>query len=487
MARSTMMAKAIYHTHLDLNLNNNPLSEAIQIELNRENLINNLTNLPNIQKNFWNLPELYQQTQLRQLTEIHIPVPQTWNLYNKILSLVLFGYVRRNPLSKEMRIQHARIAESMRLRKIYNPGPMLGIGPTTAPASLVFGDSGSGKTKAIRSILGEIEQVKSHQSYKGGHFKKEQLVWISFDLPPNGSPKAMAANFFRAVDNALGTSYANEWSDHRKFSVDGLMSAMQHVASTHYLGIVHIDELQFMIGYKKIKDSPSLQTLETLFNKIGVPIIQSCTQQGIEIFESLKDGDHRLGHDMTTVRRMLNDREFKFSTHNYDSPFFNELFNALFPPGLIYGSQSDITSFRQTFHRLSCGLPAIMIRLAHMHHETFMILQNKVNHTNKNDRTYDLELLNRVFKNQFNLIAPALVQLRSGNSGAYENSICNAKTKRATFSNNEVKTENKKSKSEVKNPTVVKTDSTSSLEPLTGQGLSLDNFKVGIEVDHGKS
>jgi hypothetical protein len=172
------MAK--YHTHLDLNLNNNPLSEAIQIELNRENLINNLTNLPNIQKNFWNLPQLYQQTQLRQLTEIHIPVPQSWNLYNKILSLILFGYVRRNPFSKEMRKQHALIAESMRLRKIYNPGPMLGIGPTTAPASLVYGDSGSGKTKALRSILGEIRQVISHQSYKGEHFKKSN--WSGFLL-----------------------------------------------------------------------------------------------------------------------------------------------------------------------------------------------------------------------------------------------------------------------------------------------------------------
>jgi hypothetical protein len=297
----------------------------------------------------------------------------------------------------------------------------------------------------------------------------------------------MAANFFRAVDNALGTSYAKEWSDQSLYSVDRLMAAMQHVTSTHYLGIVHIDELQFMIGYKKIKGSPSLQTLETLFNKIGVPIIQSSTQQGIEIFESLKDGDHRLGHDMTTVRRMLNDREFKFSTHTYDSLFFNELFDALFPASLICGKQADIMSFKQTFHRLSCGLPAIMIRLAHMHHEILMTLQNKANNTNENHRTYDVELLNRVFKNQFNLIAPALVELRSGNSTAYENSIRNAATKKATFSNHDVKTENKKSKREVKNPTVVKTNSTSSLEPLTGQGLSLDDFKVGIEVDHGKS
>ncbi|PKH04764.1 ATP-binding protein [Moritella sp. Urea-trap-13] len=475
-----MSIEAVYKPHLDFNLNNNPLSEAVHVELSREQLIKNLTEVPYIQENFWDLPEIYQQTQLRQLTEVHIPVPQTWNLYNKILSLILFGYVRRNPLSKEMRMQYARIAECMRLGKLYNPGPMIGIGPTTAASSLVYGDSGSGKTKCIRSILGQVEQVINHKIYQGEHFKKKQLVWISFDLPPNGSPKAMAANFFRAVDSALDTDYAEQWSDHKKFSADQLIAAMQHIAATHCLGIVHIDELQFMLGYKKIKDSPSLQTLETLFNKIGVPIIQSSTQQGVELFDSLEDSDHRLGHDSTTVRRMLNDREFKFSTHAYGSEYFTELFNALFPSSLIYGIQNASNeNFKIKFQSLSCGLPAIMTRLAHMHHETLQTLLMKDGCEYKNYFTFDPQLLDRVYTNQFHLIDPALKALRAGNREDYEKKIRDKTTNKTTYTNKDVIKEQKKVRTPV--PKILKNHDESSTQPSTVSKLQLDNFLIGIE------
>jgi hypothetical protein len=479
------MTKVTYKPHLDLKLNNNPLSEAIQPELSKEGLIRSLKLLPNIQGNFWELPELYQQTQLRQLTDVHIPIPQTWNLYNKMLSLILYSYVHRKPFLAKTRILNGKISECMRLGGMYDP--VFTIGPTTAPTVLVQGDSGSGKSKGIRSVLVTIQQVHHHQSYQGEHFKKDQLVWVSFDLPPNGSPKAMATNFFKAVDRALGTSYEKEWTSDIKISAEKLMGAMQHVASTHCLGLVHIDELQFMLGYAKIKGSPSLQTLEALFNKIGVPIIQSSTQQGVELFRSLKEGDHRLGHDITTVRRMLNDRGFKFSTHAYESAYFDELFNALFPSKLILGSQTELTNFKKSFHNLSCGLPAIMTRLAHMHHETLMILLSKEGRSNKDDRTYDTGLLNRVFKNQFSLIAPALVELRNGNRASYEKSIRNDETKKTTYSNKEMKAENKKSSKAVKQIAVLKTDGDISVEPLNGQALTLDDFKIGIEVGHEKN
>ena len=476
-----------YIEHPDTNLNGNPLSEAIQVQLNQQSLYSAITHRANIQHNFWELPEIYQQTQLRQLTEVHIPVPQTWNLYNKMMSLILFGYVRRNPFSKDMRMFNARLAECMRNGKMFNPGPQSGIGPTTAPASLVFGDSGSGKTKGIRGVLGQIPQVITHTSYKGEHFKKDQLTWVSFDLPPNGSPKAMTASFFRSVDNALGTDYTTEWSNNEKYSVERLMAAMQHVASIHCLGLVHIDELQFMLGYKKIKDSPSLQTLETLFNKIGVPVIQSSTQQGVEIFETLKEGDHRLGHDITTVRRMLNDREFKFSTHTSDSVYFNDLFDALFPAGIIRGGLTEIASFKQTFQRLSCGLPAIMNRLALLHHETIMTLLQKPDNAAHDYVTFDVGLLERVFKNQFSLIAPALVELRNGNRAVYEKSIRNEETKNTTYSDKEVRKEDKKINQLAKTPAVLKVDADRPLEPHTGTSLSLDDFKIGIEVSNAKN
>ncbi|MGS0724658.1 ATP-binding protein [Shewanella sp. 0m-8] len=421
-----MIINAEYQTHLDENLNNNPLCEAIHIELNRKRFIERLTVIPVIQPDFWELPAIYQQTQLRQLTEIHIPVPQTWGLYSKMISMILYGYFHRNPLSKDMRMFNGQVADAMRKGQVFTHGNSGIHGPSTAPSALVYGESGSGKTTAIRRTLSQIPQAIKHTLYQGEHFKKTQLVWVSFDLPPNGSPKAMTANFFRAVDAALGTKYTAEWSDHGKFSVDKLLAAMQNVASTHCLGLVHIDELQFMLGYKKIKDSPSLQILETLFNKIGIPIIQSSTQQGVELFDTLKSSDHRLGHDLTTVRRMLNDREFKFSTHSQHSEYFNQLFDVLFLPSLAYGDLPDDTAeFKRVFHKLTCGLTAIMTRLAHMHHETLQSLLQNPDKAKSYHTTFDIQLLNRVFKNQFHLIEPALISLRNEQGGGLEKPLNN--------------------------------------------------------------
>ncbi|WP_417228446.1 AAA family ATPase [Amphritea sp.] len=430
------MIEAEYRQHLDENLNNNPLTEALRVELQKNDFIRKITINSNIQSNFWSLPMIYQTTQLRQLTDVHIPLPQTWNMYNKFIGLILYSYSQRNPFSRDTMLLRTEIADRLRNGTFERGIP---VGLTTAPSVLVSGDSGTGKTTTIRTVLRQIPQVIQHTSYKGKHFVTKQLTWISFDLPPNGAPKAMAANFFRAVDMALGTSYATEWDARQKESVDKHLSGMQQVAVEHNLGMAHVDELQFMLAYIKSPNSPSLQILESLFNKIGVPIVQSCTAEGVALFDTLVIGDHRIGADMTTVRRMLNDRAFKFLNHDIESDYFIQLFDTLFPEGLINaGRGSDRVTFRNKFHELSCGLPAIMIRLALLHHETLVNLLSKPEIQSKNYHTYDVALLVRVYKNQFSLIDPALVQYRRGNKQAYESTI-RAETNNTKYSNGEAK------------------------------------------------
>lgn len=455
------MIKAEYHPHLDPNLNDNPLSETIQVELFEESFLKKLTVITNIVPNFWELPEIYQLTQLRQLTDVYIPDPQAWRIHNKIMSLLLFCYVHRNPFSKTMQILMRKISHSLKHQEMFD-GQVAGM--STAPACLVYGESGTGKTTTIRKVLGTIPQAIEHTSYKGEHFKKLQLVWVSFDLPANGSPKAMCANFFRAVDKALGTSYHDIWigQNDKKYSVDSLMAAMQSIAANHYLGVVHVDELQFMLGYGKIKGSPNLQTLETLFNKIGVPIIQSSTQIGVELFDTLKESDHRLGHDMSTVRRMLNDRQFKFVLHPKNSVHFNNLFDALFPQELLLNNdESNREQFKGKFHELSVSLPAIMVRLALLHHETLKALINKPGQSEKYRSTFDIILLERVYQNQFHLIDSALSALRKGNRKLFEQKIRANNSKKAVYSNEEAKEAKKADKTnEAKLPQVKKSDDT---------------------------
>lgn len=437
--------EADYQPHPDNNLNDNPLTEALSVHLNRNTFLDGITVKPKIQSNFWSLPPFYQMTQLRQLTDAHLPLPQTWSMYNKLLGLMIYSYVKRHPLSRDTELLKARVAEQLREGKFPVGIP---VGMTTAPTVLVSGDSGTGKTTTIRTVLRQIPQVIRHTSYKGQHFRNMQLTWISFDLPPNGAPKAMANNFFIAVDQAMGTSYAAEWGARHKESVDKHLSGMQQVALEHHLGLVHVDELQFMLAYAKNANSPSLQILESLFNKLGIPIVQSSTEAGVALFDTLDTGDHRIGSDITTVRRMLNDRAFKFSNHKLESDYFQQLFNSLYPQSLIVKSEGEdqaalLEKFKARFHQLSCGLPAIMIRLALLHHETLVTLLGKSEDEQKGYHTYQVGLLNRVYKNQFGLIDPALAQYRSGNKTEYESSI-RTDTHKSVYSNKELQKEQKK-------------------------------------------
>jgi hypothetical protein len=430
-----LINEANYQPHFDLNLNGNPLTEAIQVELDKEKFLRTVTITPDIQENFWELPPFYHKTQLLQLTDVHTPHPHIWNLYCKILSLILYSYVRRSPFSRDVMQQRVEIAEQMRKGEFPENTP---IGPTTALTALIYGVSGTGKTSTIRTILKQINQVIHHTSYKAAPFKASQLTWVSFDLPPNGAPKAMAANFFRAVDAALGTEYAKEWERKNNVSVDRHLSGMQQVAYEHHLGLVHIDELQFMLKYAKHKDSPSLQIIESLFNKIGIPIIQSCTEDGLEIFQQLSSGDYRVGTDTTTLRRMLNDRSFKFSHHKLDSDYFDQLFNSLFPNALIYqNKQHNLKQFKSEFHRLSCGLPAMMVRLAGLHHEALLNTYSKPNTDKSIFHTFNVDILKTIYKNQFSLIDPALQEYRYGNQQGYEKGV-RSNSPRANFTNEEV-------------------------------------------------
>ncbi|MDP2562965.1 ATP-binding protein [Psychrobium sp. 1_MG-2023] len=481
-----MILPASYNKHLDLNLNNNPLSESIQVELSNEKLIDSLTILPNAQDNYWQLPEVYQMSQLRQLSVVNSPHPYTQALYNKIMSLKLFGYTHRNPFSAETVKINTNIAHSLREKKLYKPENYPGLAPTTAPSVLVSGESGTGKTTLIRSVLSKTPQAVQHSSYKGTPFNKKQLNWLSIDMPATGSPKALCANFFKAVDDVLGTEHKKEWVDKNKFGADVMFGAVQHVAMKHFLGLIHIDELQFILGYKKVEHSPSLQLLESLFNKIGIPVILSCTRQGVDLFQTLKEDDHRIGHDITIVRRMLSDRQFVIGLNKFDSKHFNTLFNALFPRAFILDTNTTrLEEFRSEFHRLSCGLPAIMTRLALLHHEAVQHDFNKVTDQSKGFTTLSPELLRVVYDQQFSLIDPALIALRKHNPEKFESLIRDIATKKPTYSNSEKLEAENIAKLQQSNPTkVLKTDDNSKgTVASVSSDLSSDEFLQGIGND----
>ncbi len=428
-----MVINATYIKHPDNSLNNNPLCEALPVLADDLTLRQSITRIPDLQDNFWELRSLYQKTQLELLDELYLPVsPHAEMLYEKFASLILSGYRKRNPLSPEtvrFQMKLGLLAKEEKYFDEWLPEEQLG------PSTVVSGLSGMGKTVSIRNTLKIIPQVIHHENYQGQPFKATQLVWISFDVPATSSAKALATNFFKAVDKAIGTDYYRAWSAKYNKNVDMFYGAIQVIIATHHIGLVHLDEVQFLLKYAGQQNSPNLQVIESLFNKLGVPIVLSMTSQGLDLFDCLPSNNTNLGLDITTTRRMLNNRQFTFKLHTLDSDSFNQLFDELFPRLLCTNGVQPDDEFKQRFHYLSCGLTAVMVRLAKMHHETVIELSKKASNISTNNTA----TLNKVYKGQFNLIDFALQHLRNGNPALFEQAITSNGNAKAAFSNEELK------------------------------------------------
>lgn len=363
---------------------------------------------------FWQMPKLFRLTVLGDLNRIHVPAPQLETLYEKIVSHLINSYCLRNPFTADSnRIKYA-LAVALKDKRQVAP-----IVLTTAPTMLVQGPSGTGKTSAIRRALNGIPQVIFHSEYSGKTYKQAQLLWISIDLPATPSIKALALSFFYAVDKAVGTDYYKEWSKRNRDSVDQHITGMQLAAQLHELGLVHIDEMQFMLNYARSKDTPSMTVLEAIFNKLGIPMLLSTTTAGLKLFAA--DYSENGGADITIARRMLNDREIQFKPLAKNSPQFVSFFDALFPTTSLLNCSELSSNFVDHFYQLSCGLPAIMLRLAKQYHEIFtQIVDKKGSNSTSTD---DVKLLLSVYKNQFGLIDHALTCLRRGMLDEYEKNV----------------------------------------------------------------
>jgi hypothetical protein len=365
---------------------------------------------------FWQMPKLFRLTVLGDLNRIHVPAPQLETLYEKIVSHLINSYCLRNPFTADSNRLKYALAVALKDKKQVAP-----IVLTTAPTMLVQGPSGTGKTSAIRKTLKGIPQVIFHSEYAGKTYKQAQLLWISIDLPATPSIKALALNFFYAVDKALGTDYYKEWSKRNRDSVDQHITGMQLAAQLHELGLVHIDEMQFMLNYARSKDTPSMTVLEAIFNKLGIPMLLSTTTAGLKLFAA--DYSENGGADITIARRMLNDREIQFKPLTKKSPQFVSFFDALFPPASLLNCPELSSNFVDHFYQLSCGLPAIMLRLAKQYHEIFtQLVDKKGSDSTSSD---DVKLLLSVYKNQFGLIDHALTCLRRGMLDEYEKNVSN--------------------------------------------------------------
>lgn len=252
-----------------------------------------LTFLPPRPRNFGDVPKHIRMHYVIQLRDFHIASLEGLRVQQTIDMMIRDGYRYKDPLAPQT-------WSVIGCEATYHKTPR-----APAMAAVVVGHSGSGKTQAIlRPFSLYPHQVIVHASFPNLVGKHQQLVWQSVDVPASGRADDLAANLMMSFDTTMKEHVAG-WED--RFSTtlgrarrDGqkMLDEWLQVALGHFLGILHLDEVQNFFKLATLKkrrtnsSAPSelqlsiiedqcLKWILTLTNTWQIPIVLSGTPDGV--------------------------------------------------------------------------------------------------------------------------------------------------------------------------------------------------------------
>jgi len=199
----------------------------------REVVASCLKDLPKIPADMARVPPHIALHLLMELRDFHIPSLEELRLHETIDLMVRPIYRYLDPaVARTWSIVGGDLPKQRRVG-----APPFG--------AAVVGHSGTGKTEAILRCLNSYPtQVVHHRTFPrmvDGHL---QLNWLSTEVPASGRTVDLAAALMRAFDTATGCGRFLKSLEKERRDGMKMLSEWQQVASSHFLGILHLDEVQ---------------------------------------------------------------------------------------------------------------------------------------------------------------------------------------------------------------------------------------------------
>ena len=339
----------------------NQLIEPLGPLRSRKEVMSILTDLPKRPKGFDSLPAHIALHELLRLRDFHVPSAVEVQLFQSIDLMIRQNYRYLNPV--EPRTWATVSGEAIQRN------------PVRAPefGAAVEGLSGTGKTQAVLRCLNTYpQQVVTHSTFPrivGPHM---QVVWLSVDIPASGRSADLAAALMIAWDKATGGQRFRETLSRRVRSGMPMLEEWQQVASGHFLGVLHLDEIQNLFKLSALRkrskrsgaeDAPELSIVEdqalkwilTLMNTWQIPLLVSGTP----------DGMRALTRRMSNAERIATSGHHLFRTFSSnDLSGFRELF--LDPLGRYQFVTKKLTiddELAKLILQLTAGIPRVIVAL----------------------------------------------------------------------------------------------------------------------------
>ncbi|WP_334416674.1 MULTISPECIES: ATP-binding protein [unclassified Bradyrhizobium] len=331
------------------------------------------------------LPETHRMLCVSRLNNYLVMMPAHAHIIEQIGLLIHSGYVHRNPVRPEFKkslVHFYRQSMGGEIRPIETSGP------STAPSFSLFGVSGAGKSTVVERALSFFPQALSHVDH--GIL---QLVWLKVDCPMDGSLKQLLLSIIAKIDTTLGTNHAK--SIGRTTTIDKLILDVAKISAQHHLGVLVVDEIQHLLSAPGVGPAKMLNFFVTFANEVKVPFVVLGTPKAKGFLDTLFREARRLSdHGSTTWDRMARDQDWDF------------FLKALWKYQWLQNAERLSPELSEAFYAQTQGISALVVRL-------FQLVQLQAIR-GKTERV-TVGLINKVAKEKFALLRPALEALRSGN------------------------------------------------------------------------
>lgn len=268
---------------------------------------------------------------------------------------------------------------------------------STAKSLAFIGCSGSGKTSSLNRILATYPQLIHHPEYNF-----TQIVFLKIDCPHDGSLKSLCHNFFREIDAILATNYVKRYVE-KRHSVETLIAMMSHLANTHAIGLLVIDEIQHLSLRASGGAEKMLNFFVTLVNEISIPVVMVGTPKARPIFEmDLRSARRGAGFGSILWEPLSKPVSTESILRTEWGAFTNKLWKYQW---LTKASEEISAELRELWFDLSQGIMDVVIKL-------FVLSQIRAVVTATERITPNI--MKAVYRDELKPIHPMVEALRSG-------------------------------------------------------------------------
>ncbi len=282
MANTRTVVEAKYHPPELPAWKGYPCLEALPYLIPRKKMFEIIQAHPPYGKHLRKKPAHVRAHMVMDILHFFQPISIHGRLDGMVSRAIHDGYVGRNPLDP-------RQADSMKERlDFFREHPYaLQCDDNAASGFVIIGMSGVGKSTSLRRILRRYPQIILHNKYHERRFTRVQIVFVYLECPKDGSTKGLCVDFFKTIDFIMGyqTNYASTYGRESR-ATNQLMHSMATVASTHQIGLIVVDEIQYLNVAKSGGEEEFLNFLVRLVNVIGVPVVLVGTCEAEKLFSS---------------------------------------------------------------------------------------------------------------------------------------------------------------------------------------------------------